>query len=224
MSPTVGLLLAIGAIWLALYVLITLHVLPMALLGRWFGLTVSQIKIGLGPALLSARLADAPLMFAALPASGHTQFDEDPARLQLNGLAWPKFAAVCLIGCLTLLAAGFVCLGTGVVSLVKTTLQALPPLLLTPFDAVPRMAQTLFKALAEQSVVQSFGAAAVVMAVLNLLPIPPLNGAAILIEPLRRLGVPSKLLTGLQLLGTAVLLYFTVLVASIAVSMARMQA
>jgi membrane-associated protease RseP (regulator of RpoE activity) len=225
MTFAVSILKASTTIWLGLLLLVSLHILPMALLGRWFGLTVEQTKIGFGPSLLKARLVGAPLVFAAVPITGAVQFAEpDPAlpgRRALNTLSLPKFVLVCLMGCLTLLVVGFACLGTGVTPLVETTLAAVWAILWSPISTVPAVAEKLAQALRGQSLVQSFGAAAVVIAVLNLLPIPPLNGWQVSIEPFRRVGLPEPVMKMLQMLGVAVLLYGFVLWAGIAVGMGQ---
>jgi membrane-associated protease RseP (regulator of RpoE activity) len=201
---------AAGAIWLGMWLLVALHVLPMALLGRWFGASLEETRIGFGPSLLRLRLAGAPLAIGLVPLSGSARFAEaDPAqpnRHALQSLSLPAYVLVCLIGCLTLMAVGYAIHGTGVAAQIQTILATVWSMMTAPVETASRVTTAIARAVQGQSVLQTFGAAAVVLGVLNLLPVPPLNGGQVLLEPMRRSGVPSALLHSVQLIGTLVVL------------------
>jgi membrane-associated protease RseP (regulator of RpoE activity) len=201
---------AIGAIWLGMALLVALHVLPMALLGRWFGASLEETRIGFSPSLLRLRLAGAPMTIGAVLLSGSARFAEpdaaQPNRRTLQALGLPPFVLVCLVGCLTLLAVGYAIHGIGVAAQVDSTLATVWSLITSPSETAPRVTSTIARAVQGQSALQTFGWAAVVLGVLNLLPIPPLNGGQLLLEPTRRMSFPPALLHGAQIIGTILIL------------------
>lgn len=170
-------------IFVAVVLLLFLHVSALALAGVAFGVELREVSFGVGKALFTRGIVTIRL----LPISGYAKFadtretpETDPA-VSFNHKPALVRAVIPLMGCVALvLVAAMIPVGAGVAEITEGFRQVI----VGAFGPMST-AQGYIQALRERSLSQGFivvlGVLAAKMAVANLLPLPFLNGGQALL-------------------------------------------
>jgi membrane-associated protease RseP (regulator of RpoE activity) len=179
----------IAKLFLGVLLVQILHLSAIALVGVLSGATLKQASLGIGPVLFRSRLRGAEVIVRLLPMNGYVQFwrsdDEPPApegaRL-FDDLPAYKRAATQLAGALAVFVVGSAIAGSllwreargGVIDLFRGALA--------PTSTGADLFAEMMMAARERPYHVFVSLLFVKVAAWNLLPIPPLNGGAVLVD------------------------------------------
>lgn len=218
--------------------LITVHEFGHFLVARWLGQPVEVFAVGFGPALWSFQWGETRYQLGAIPLGGYVQLQhEDEAdyfRIPvgrrifylLGGPAANVLIAVPLFAVMNVLLDGFTAYGMLIAPLLQTgqtmllMLLAIPALFFQP-EQVSGVVGIVhlggdFIGMSPVRALHFSALLSLNLAILNLLPVPPLDGGKIALHALeaihpraKRLLIPVSVVGLLLLLG--LMLYATVL-------------
>lgn len=170
-------------IFVAVVLLLFLHVSALALAGVAFGVELREVSFGVGKALFTRGIVTIRL----LPISGYAKFadtretpETDPA-VSFNHKPALVRAVIPLMGCVALvLVAAMIPVGAGVAEVTEGFRQVIVGAF-SPTSTAQGYIQVLHDRSLSQGFVVVLGVLAAKMAAFNLLPLPPLNGGQALL-------------------------------------------
>lgn len=168
------------AAWILLagFLATAIFVSATALTGRAFGLVPRTISCGAGPAPLSIRLFGCEFRLGLIVVAGSVQFSEDHGPAVQDPPLW-KQVILCLSGVIALLLAAVLLTGPEALDLAWRAAKTLVAFSLSPL-AHEAVLQDALAAFAAQPAIARFAAVFSAIAGINLLPLAPFPGGAIL--------------------------------------------
>lgn len=195
----------IAKLFLGVILVQILHLSAIGIVGVLSGATLKQTSLGFGPVLFRSRLRGAEVIVRLLPMNGHVQFwrsDDEPPAPQgtplFDDLPAYKRTATHLAGALVVFVVGSAIAGSllwreaadGVIDLFRGALA--------PTSTGADLLAEMMMAARERPYHVLVSLLFVKVAAWNLLPIPPLNGGAVLLDlavPRSRTGARAAALT-----------------------------
>jgi membrane-associated protease RseP (regulator of RpoE activity) len=196
----------------AMLIVTTIHVGFMGLAGRACGAAVEEVGIGYGPTLLTVRLGATELALRPVPLGGYARFAEYGGEApSIDELPLIARCAVAVSGCVALLAVAWLLGGSDALYAGWRALVAIGNIPFAPGEALsePTLRAAQFVALAPFPAI--IARAAAVVATINLLPVPPLNGGQILVWLFEAAGMPRETSDTLVRVGFSLILVALVL-------------
>jgi membrane-associated protease RseP (regulator of RpoE activity) len=167
------------AIFLAAIVIcVAAHVLSMALAGSAVGGKIKQVDLFLGPRLATVRLKGAAVNIRLIPIAGSVQFADTFQNIHPLSRVFAECS-----GCLALLILSAICLGlSGALDKFFHGFSQIMQGALAPHAEGRGLLLSFAAFLRTGSLVSCLGVVASKLAALNMLPMPPLNGGAIVLN------------------------------------------
>ncbi|MEM8974179.1 MAG: site-2 protease family protein [Pseudomonadota bacterium] len=174
-------LIQIGLTILALFTLCTYtYALIVTLLAALLNIKVREVLLGFGKPLLQFDILGRTISICSLPLGTSVSFVEGEAGF--DGLSKPYKLIFRVTGEIIFLAAAFLYVSDRVVDLPQQVIGTVFALFHSPYDTARAVAGDIVQIIRTESAGTIVALAFALQAVINLLPIPPLNGGLFLIE------------------------------------------
>lgn len=202
----------LGLLALALTLAMFIHVATMAVVARLVGIKPSVVKFGSGRAILGSDIGGTRVDVGWFPFAGSVNFaDAGNGQDGLSERGLPQRIAVALSGCLLLIAIAQLLSPQGAIEIARNALSWCGSLLSSPANTMSVFWRDALSLAANAPLSVVFGTVAGTVGVLNLLPVPALNGGAVALWLLGAMGVGERTRDVLVRVGMALLLLLATL-------------
>ncbi len=202
-------LIQIGLIIFALFTLCTYtYALVVTLLAALLNIRVREITLGFGKPLFQFDVLGRTISICKLPLGSSVQFVDGEAGF--DGLSKPQRLIFRVAGEIIFLAAAFLYLSDRVLDLPQHVVSTVIALFHSPYETARAVASDIVQIIRTESAGTVVALAFALQAVINLLPIPPLNGGLFLIELMEWItGTTMEVLRGgpIVLVSLLVIIY-----------------